>query len=643
MPRANSATVPDRQAALTARIERRSIVVLLLVMAPLLVALVYWLNLPTGQRIDLGGQAQAYVDPTGTLGLSDILAQADLFPPATGNAANLGVRTNPQSEFWLRLPMDAVRALLPPDATAPYVLSMEEPRFRQVTLYRVGPDAAVVEQRFMRDAQTGYRFPVFVLPAEALQADAHYARIVTASSMRATLYLAPEPQFAASYTRTTIGLALLLGMMVAAAAYLVPLGVVLRRGIYLSLGAAMLFAGLYVASDQALLETYLLPGAIVLSRGVSLSATVLLYGAFLSFSVRFLHLGRHARRLRRVVDAVAALILLVGVAALLDGLLDAGVLRRFLPYIGMVAGVSFAGLLVLGTIQAPRRALLFAIMWLPLLVTGLMRVQLDTAPGQAASAVALNGVYFGLALSLLLFSVVTPLELYRRELRLRQRAQALLERLESFAGIGRDIYFEIDATGAVVYLAGDGAVVGGLPARAQEALSAATAAARPLRNHIFAAGEAEAQRWYSLSGAPADNAAHFRAILRDVTAEIEQENQRQQEQQLISLGSLAATVAHEINNVVQPIVNMSKGLREHVGAVPTAGRMLDLIDLAAQQAVVLVGRILKVGARSSELASTGREIDLAVQDAIETLRLILPTSLMLETSIDTVPGVIVRP
>src|SRR5690606_18542618 len=103
------------------------------------------------------------------------------------------------------------------------------------------------------------------------------------------------------------------------------------------------------------------------------------------------------------------------------------------------------------------------------------------------------------------------------------------------------------------------------------------------------------------------------------------------ERQLISLGSLAAIVAHEINNVIQPIVNMSKGLRDHVASAPTAGRMLDLIDLAAQQAISVVGQILKVGARNTELTTPRREIDVAVQDAIATLRLILPASVQLET------------
>lgn len=642
----------------TVAAERRDIAVLLLVMVPILFVLVHWLNLPAGERLYLGGSAEAYLDPDGGQAISDVVAQGDLFLSATGKTANLGVRSTPQGAFWLRLPLAPVRGQLDVTAEAILALSFEEPRFRRVDLYLVGPQhQQVVASSFVRDAATGYRFPVFSLPASALAADFIYARIITASSMRATIYLAPEPVFNAVYARTNVGFALLLGLMAASAAYLVPLGLVLRNSTYLSLGAAMMFAGLYVASDQALLETYLLPGAIRLSRAASLAAVPLFYGAFLVFAVRFLELGRQSQRLRRIVDALAVTLLALGVAAVFDGFADAGLLRRFLPYAGLVAGVVLVGILSARAWFAPRRALLFAIMWLPLLVTGLLRVQLDAAPSQGADPIALNCVYFGFAISLLLFAVVTPLELYRSELRLRRETQSLLARLESFARIGRDVYFESDPAGRLVYLAGDGSgarepdadamldrvIAGGLPERPREALSAAQAMARPLRNHIFAIGEPGEQRWYSLSGAPADDTANFRGIVRDVSAEIEQENQRQQERHLISLGGLAATVAHEINNVVQPIINMSKGLREHTRTVPTAERMLDLIDLAAQQAATLVQQILKVGARGSNPPPLGREIDLAVRDAIETLRLILPTSMTLETRVEAVAEVTVRP
>lgn len=648
-----------RQTSHATRIERQSVIVLLLVIVPILLGLLHWFSQTASDRFYLGGITQAFVDKGGALAIADVTANAaHLFAPATGNTANLGVRTSPNSAFWVRLPLAPVRASIEGIGEEQLALSFEEPRFRRVDLYVVDFHGQVVQaQSFVRNAQAGYRFPVFFLPPQVLEADVAYARIVTGSSMRATLYLAPARVFESVNDRTIIAFGLLLGMMAASTAYLLPLGMVLRNVTYLSLGVAILAAGLYVASDQALLETYLLPGALTLSRATSLAATVFFYGAFLSFAVRFLQFGRHSRRLRRYVDMLAAFILVVALAAWIDGIADTGLLRRTLPYVGLASAVVLAGLILACARYAFRRALLFAIMWLPLLITGLSRVLLDAAPGEVGP-VALNGIYFGFAISLLLFAVVTPLELYRRELMLRQRAQSLLARLESFAHIGRDIYFETDHAGQLVYLTGVGAnvatpdddmtleqvVSGGLPSRALDAVSAARAAASPISNHIFPMGESADLRWFSISGEPADDARHFRGIVRDVTAEIEQENVRHQERHLISLGSLAATVAHEINNVVQPIINMSKGLRDHTRHSPAAERMLDLIDLASQQAARLVSQILKVGARSADQAAAPRHpIDLAVRDAVEALRLILPANLALDARSEAIDGVTAKP
>jgi signal transduction histidine kinase len=648
-----------RQTSHAVRIERQSVIVLLVVIVPILAGLLHWLNQTTSDRVYLGGIAEAFVDGGGALSIADVMANAaDLFAPATGSTANLGVRASPDSAFWVRLKLAPVRASVEGIGKEQVALSFEEPRFRRVDLYVADRQGQMVQAKsFVRDARTGYRFPVFFLPSQIVEADIAYARIVTGSSMRATLYLAPARVFERANDSTIIAFGLLLGTMTASAAYLLSLGTVLRNVTYLSLGVAILSAGLYVASDQALLETYLLPGAVTLSRATSLASTVFFYGAFLSFSVRFLRFGPHSMRLRRCVDVLAVFILAVALMAWIDGIADAGLLRRYLPYVGLASAALLVGLMLACARYAFRRALLFAIMWLPLLITGLSRVLLDTRPAEAGP-VALNGVYFGFAISLLLFAVVTPLELYRRELMLRQRAQSLLARLESFAHIGRDIYFEADHAGQLVYLTGVGAnaaapeddmtleqaVVGGLPPRALDAVAAAQASASSISNHIFPMGENADLRWFSISGEPADDTRHFRGIVRDVTTEIEQENLRHQERHLISLGSLAATVAHEINNVVQPIINMSKGLRDHTRNIPAAERMLDLIDLASQQAARLVSQILKVGARSADQAAVPRHpIDLAVRDAVETLRLILPASLILEAHSEAIDDVTAKP
>jgi hypothetical protein len=83
----------------------------------------------------------------------------------------------------------------------------------------------------------------------------------------------------------------------------------------------------------------------------------------------------------------------------MDGLADGGLARRYLPYVGLLSAAAVAGRMLACAKYAFWKALLFAVMWLPLLITGLSRVLLDTTAGEAGPVV-LNGIYFGFAISL---------------------------------------------------------------------------------------------------------------------------------------------------------------------------------------------------------------------------------------------------
>lgn len=633
-------------------IERRSVLLLLLALVPILGCLALWSHQPGGERIYLGNVASAFVDRGGQLMIGDVMeGSGELFAGPTGRTPNLGVRATQEDAFWLRVPLDVAAG-----STEEMALSFEEPRFRRVDLFLFdGQGSLIRQQSFSRDATTRYRFPVFFLPAQGDAAIA-YARVFTGSSMRGTVYLSEASAFEAINARAIAAFALLLGAMSASAIYLLALGAILRNATYATLGVAVVAAGVYIASDQALLETYFLPGANTLARVASMPSTTVFYAAFLSFSTRFMRFGPHSASIRKWIDRLALALLALALAAFLSSLADAPIMRRYLPYVGLGAATVLIGLVLACVKYAVWRALMFLLMWLPLVVTGLSRILLDAASGPTGP-LALNGIYFGLAISLLLFTIVTPLELYRRERSLRRHTQSLLGRLESFARIGNDIYFETDPKGRVVYLSGNGipahqakdeltldrATKANLPRQALEMVAASRDATGPISNHIFPVEGLAGRRWFSITGEPADELGNFRGIVRDVTAAIEQEQQRNEERHLITLGSLAATVAHELNNVVQPIINMSKGLRDHTRDRPAAERMLDLIDIASQQAVRLASETLRLGARGVDHAGTQRHpLDRAVRDAVDTLRLFLPAGVKLEARIEPVADVTVR-
>lgn len=634
-------------------IERRSVLLLFLALVPILGCLALWSSQPGGERIYLGNVASAFVDRGGQLTISDVMeGSGELFAGPTGKTPNLGVRASQADAFWVRVPLDVATG-----STEEMALSFEEPRFRRVDLFLFdGQGSLIRQQSFTRDATTRYRFPVFFLPAQGVEGAIAYARIFTGSSMRGTVYLSEASAFEAINARAIASFALLLGAMSASAIYLLALGGVLRNATYATLGVAVVAAGVYIASDQALLETYFLPGANTLARVASMPSTTVFYAAFLSFSTRFMRFGPHSASIRKWIDRLALALLALALAAFLSSLADAPIMRRYLPYVGLGAATVLIGLVLACARHAVWRALMFLLMWLPLVVTGLSRILLDAASGPTGP-LALNGIYFGLAISLLLFTIVTPLELYRRERSLRRHTQSLLGRLESFARIGNDIYFETDPEGRVVYLSGNGipahqpeeeltldrATTPNLPQQALEMVAASRDATSPISNQIFPVEALAGRRWFSITGEPADEVGNFRAIVRDVTAAVEQEQQRNQERHLITLGSLAAAVAHELNNVVQPIINMSKGLRDHTRDRPAAERMLDLIDIASQQAVRLVSQILRLGARGVDQAGAPRHpLDRAVHDAVDTLRLFLPAGVKLEARIEPVADVTVR-
>lgn len=153
-------------------IERRSVLLLLLALVPILGCLALWSHQPGGERIYLGNVASAFVDRGGQLMIGDVMeGSGELFAGPTGRTPNLGVRATQEDAFWLRVPLDVAAG-----STEEMALSFEEPRFRRVDLFLFdGQGSLIRQQSFSRDATTRYRFPVFFLPAQGDGAIA-YAR-----------------------------------------------------------------------------------------------------------------------------------------------------------------------------------------------------------------------------------------------------------------------------------------------------------------------------------------------------------------------------------------------------------------------------------------------------------------------------------
>jgi two-component system cell cycle sensor histidine kinase/response regulator CckA len=129
------------------------------------------------------------------------------------------------------------------------------------------------------------------------------------------------------------------------------------------------------------------------------------------------------------------------------------------------------------------------------------------------------------------------------------------------------------------------------------------------------------------------------ATLRDVTQRRAMEAQLRQALKLEAIGTLAGGVAHELNNLLQPIIMMTELV---LAELPKGSRhfvhLSDVID-AGGKASEIVQRILAFG-RVDEVSHSLLDIGTVAREAIVFIRTILPSSITLHVEIDDVAGMV---
>lgn len=560
----------------------------------------------------LGASTDHYLDADGLATFADITGPlAPAFTLSNGTMVNRGTEGGVNSVLWLRFNVPALSG----DPGRRWILSYQETRAREVSLF-IGGGAAEPAQLYVQgtiDPETGLadRFAQFAVEADTVSGKTVYLRVYTRSSKRALVWLEPAEVFEANEISQMIIFGGIFGVMIALFFYLTSISLALRDRTFATLAILVVFYFAYVASDRAFIETVLLPGNVMLSRILSYTSTFLCYGAWLTFLVSYLRVPLHAPR---VATAAMIVVALCGAFALVGGVevaLNVTLTRPFSAPFGILAlvvGIA-AALWVLRFDLG--RGLAFFICWSPTIAATISRLLLDTNPAGNGGLFSVYGVYGAVIFSLLTFAIVLSIDIQQREARMRRVAKSNERRFAGFANAASDGFWETDPEARLTLLTGSFAAWrnGNEPAALPKlletmaapagaigvaALREALAGSSPFRGiEIELAQDGQTVELGGEPYAQTDGARGWRGIITDVTVRNARRQREAREQRIAAVGQLTSSVAHEVNNLLHPIVNLSRRLYDRLSADEEGRSYLQLIMDSSSRAATILSRILR--------------------------------------------------
>lgn len=141
----------------------------------------------------------------------------------------------------------------------------------------------------------------------------------------------------------------------------------------------------------------------------------------------------------------------------------------------------------------------------------------------------------------------------------------------------------------------------------------------------------------TLSPMPGNTTDLCTAIIRDVSDREEAERQRRQAQNMESLGNLAGGMAHDINNMLLPILNLTAMVRRSLGAESSEDKKLGMVLQAAERVKGLVQRVLEFS-RQDEPDFKDQDIHTIMEKALPLIRTTTPSSIEITTKISAFEG-----
>lgn len=596
-------------------------------------------------RVYLGPHADYAIDVSGQWTIEEMAGPEGeaRFERANGRrAANFGAANGPSAVMWLRF---VVPANLATDGGG-VVLTIRESRIRTLEAFRLAGRSFEVQSWRLgvmgEHARMATRYPTLELP-ESVRGETVYIRFHTPSSMRATVWAQTEASFLRTYSQEMMFFGILFGALAALLVYLSSAALASRDATMGALAVLVLgFIG-HILGDRAFIDTYLLPGQIVISRTVSFGSTFVIYTVALFYALRTLRTHAQFPRLARALDICVALLGVLTIAAIVTIAADITFMRRISPLIAL----SMIGCVVLLTVAAafkePRRAILFLLCWWPALATGVARVMPDLLPQDGFDPVLIDLMYPAFVISLLFAGIVAASDIRDRERALTRAAEKNASRLKAFAESASDSFWEADADGRVLFASGPACLAAGLSEGVMvhsvldSAIAGSLKPGKPLSRAPMIRQDADGGlRHLRVSAVPIPGGG-WRGIASDVTEEVRETERMNQQRRMAALGQLAGGIAHEINNLLHPVINLSRMAGESLDMGDQRRRWLDIVQDSSARAAKLVSALL-TSVRPVHGDGRTAALGAALTDIADEVRMLVPASTRLETLIDTKEG-----
>jgi signal transduction histidine kinase len=598
------------------------------------------------ETIFIGDKADHLLDH-GDIGIIDagtlpgILAR---MKASEGRAPGVGLRYYEGAKLWLSMVVPRLAA----DQDR-WVLKLDNTRVREARLAVV--DQGVVSEHVWtydspeRRLGLSTRTPAFEFDRSEIEGKRILLGFNSLGAMRAAVYLETARAWRAGELWQALKYGLLIGFLMALAIYLAVIGTRIGERSLVFAAGLCFFAGLFISGVGGYFHTVALAGSPHVADALLYGTQPVMMSFWMMLVVAYLDLPVRAPRM-------SGALILVAVALPLQGILTVATNLGYpIPFItdngtpvliGIVAGLSP---LVWYSLKGDRRARRLLACFTPIVISTSIRLFLYLSPSSQPHWVAWFEGFVDVVATMALLAIVIVLDIQRREASLRREAKRNELRFRDYAEITADAVFEVGPDGLIRASAGPlsrtlGLAAGqsfgeGLPSLSPSVMEALRA--QPRRALEFSIpGDGGGERWASLSSVPiADEDGKpdgFRAVVSDITANVAERENETRRNTLAALGHLAGGIAHEVNNLLHPIINLSRRVADrHVGD-PDGKRLLELVVASGIRAGEIVRSVLRAYSPES-FAGPAVSLDVAVRDAIDTVRATLPSTCSVEVEI----------